>query len=72
MKVRKVDAITRVTEYVPEIVDFVQVLIDQGIAYEAKTGNPDQDGVYFDTKKFVQSKGHSYPKLVKGDKIISE
>ncbi|RKP19675.1 cysteinyl-tRNA synthetase, partial [Rozella allomycis CSF55] len=51
------DVLTRVSEYVPEIVDFVQKVIDHGFAYEA-------DGsVYFDTQAFDKDPNHSYCKL---------
>ena len=70
--VRRPDAVTRVTEYVEDIVRFVQKLIDTGIGYESRTGNPDVDGVYFDTQRFVSEKGHSYPKLRKAGEGISE
>jgi cysteinyl-tRNA synthetase len=46
LNVQEPDILTRVSEYVPEIVDYVQKIIDNGYAYEA-------DGsVYFDTRKF--------------------
>lgn len=52
------DVVTRVSEYVPEIVEYVQRIIDQGFAYEAR------GSVYFDTAKFDQDPNHSYAKLV--------
>jgi cysteinyl-tRNA synthetase len=51
------DIVTRVSEYVPEIVAYIQVLIDKGIAYESN------GSVYFSVAKF-QSKGHTYGKLM--------
>ena len=54
--VRGPDVVTRVTEFVPEIVTFIEQIIANGFAYES-------DGsVYFDTQKFKSS--HDYPKLV--------
>jgi cysteinyl-tRNA synthetase len=50
------DVVTRVTEFVPEIVDFIEKIIENGYAYESN------GSVYFDTQKFKQS--HDYPKLV--------
>ncbi|KYQ89756.1 cysteinyl-tRNA synthetase [Tieghemostelium lacteum] len=49
------DALTRVTEYVPQIVDYVQKIIDNGYAYES------QGSVYFDTQAY--QKDHFYGKL---------
>ncbi|KAG8522564.1 Cysteine--tRNA ligase, cytoplasmic, partial [Galemys pyrenaicus] len=52
------DVLTRVSEYVPEIVDFVQKIVDNGYAYSSN------GSVYFDTAKFASSEHHSYGKLV--------
>ncbi|OQR67975.1 cysteine--tRNA ligase [Tropilaelaps mercedesae] len=52
------DVITRVSEYVPEIIKFVETIITQGLAYES------QGSVYFDTIKFDQCENHFYAKLV--------
>ncbi|TFK53566.1 cysteinyl-tRNA synthetase [Heliocybe sulcata] len=57
LRVREPDTITRVTEYVPEIVSYVQRIIENGYAYEV-------DGsVYFDTQTFDKTDGHFYAKL---------
>lgn len=40
------DIITRVSEYVPEIIKFVEQLIDYGFAYEANRS------VYFDIQAY--------------------
>jgi cysteinyl-tRNA synthetase len=54
------DVITRVSEYVPEIVTYVEKLIERGYAYVAES-----DGsVYFDVVAFDAAKGHHYAKLV--------
>uniref|UniRef100_A0A8C0CQW4 Cysteine--tRNA ligase, cytoplasmic n=1 Tax=Balaenoptera musculus TaxID=9771 RepID=A0A8C0CQW4_BALMU len=52
------DVLTRVSEYVPEIVDFVQKIVDNGYGYVSN------GSVYFDTVKFANSEGHCYGKLV--------
>lgn len=49
---------TRVSEYVPEIVEFVQKVIDNGFAYSADDGS-----VYFDTVAFEKDPNHFYAKL---------
>ncbi|GAM22599.1 hypothetical protein SAMD00019534_057740 [Acytostelium subglobosum LB1] len=62
------DALTRVTEYVPEIITYVQKIISNGYAYESN------GSVYFDTESF--KKNHEYGKLepssVGNEKLISE
>ncbi|KAG8711525.1 hypothetical protein FRC09_020546 [Ceratobasidium sp. 395] len=61
--VRRPDTLTRVTEYVPEIVSFVEKIVERGWAYEAG------GSVYFDVRAYdgVQSKDadweHVYAKL---------
>ncbi|BFZ54708.1 cysteinyl-tRNA synthetase [Savitreella phatthalungensis] len=50
------DQITRVTDYMPQIVDFVDRLVVSGLAYE--TGG----SVYFDVARFIAA-GHEYAKL---------
>ena len=48
LNVRKADVHPKVSEHIPEIISFVQTLIDKGFAYEA-------DGdVYFSTRKFPE------------------
>lgn len=57
LRVREPDTLTRVTEYVPEIVAFVEGIISNGFAYEA------EGSVYFNTLAFDKSDGHDYAKL---------
>ncbi|CAF0971316.1 unnamed protein product [Rotaria sordida] len=47
--------LTRVSEYVPEIIKFIEKIIENGYAYESNSS------VYFETMKF--HKQHSYAKL---------
>ncbi|KAG7829491.1 hypothetical protein KL920_002350 [Ogataea angusta] len=50
--------VTRVSEYVPEIVAFVQQIIDKGYAYATSDGS-----VYFNVAKFDKDPAHEYAKL---------
>jgi cysteinyl-tRNA synthetase len=69
LRVKEPDTLTRVTEYIPEIVEFVNRIIENGYAYEVA------GSVYFDTNKFDATKNHSYAKLEpwsKGNKELLE
>ncbi len=57
--VKEPDVITRVTEYVPQIVEYIKGIIDNGFAYESN------GSVYFDTNGF-KGKGYDYRKLKPG------
>jgi cysteinyl-tRNA synthetase len=50
--------VTRVSEYVPEIIAFIEKIIANGYGYESN------GSVYFDTIKFDKAPDHYYAKLV--------
>jgi cysteinyl-tRNA synthetase len=55
LNVRPPDVLTRVSEYVPEIVEYIKTLVGKGLAYESN------GSVYFDLNEF--RKTHNYAKL---------
>ena len=59
------DMVTRVSEYIPEIVEYIAKLIEKGVAY-ASAGS-----VYFNTSAF-EAKGQIYGKLVPEQKGNSD
>eukprot|EP00744_Colponema_vietnamica_P007981 GILI01011423.1.p1 GENE.GILI01011423.1~~GILI01011423.1.p1 ORF type:complete len:836 (-),score=267.77 GILI01011423.1:156-2495(-) len=63
--IRDPDVVTRVTEYVPEVVEFVQKIVDNGFAYKGESS------VFFDTEAFTKA-GFSYPKLKPSGEKTSE
>ncbi|XP_070154521.1 cysteine--tRNA ligase, cytoplasmic [Polyergus mexicanus] len=58
LNVLRPNVLTRVSEYIPEIIAFVQNIINKGFAYE------NNRSVYFDVGKFDKQEKHSYAKLV--------
>lgn len=57
LNVRPVSLMTRVTEFVPQVIQCVQGILANGYAYES------QGSVYFDVAAFHERKGHLYAKL---------
>lgn len=58
LNVLPADVLTRVSEYVPEVIDYVQKIVANGYGYESN------GSVYFDVNKFSKSPDHRYAKLV--------
>lgn len=52
------DAVTRVTDYVPEIVSYIERIASNGYCYEAG------GSVYFDTAAFRAAEGKVYGKVL--------
>ncbi|KAK1759911.1 hypothetical protein QBC47DRAFT_357730 [Echria macrotheca] len=68
LNVLEPDVVTRVTEYVPQIVSFVERIIEKGFAYEA------ENSVYFDIAAFEEA-GNTYARLrpeSKTDRTLQE
>lgn len=68
LNVLQPDSITRVTEYLPQIVTFVERIVEKGFAYEAN------GSVYFDIAAFEKA-GNTYARLrpeSKNDKALQE
>ena len=58
LNVLRPNVLTRVSEYVPEIIAFVEKIIENGLAYESN------GSVYFDVATFDKQDKHYYAKLV--------
>lgn len=58
LNVQQPDVLTRVSEYVPEIIAFIIKIMNNGYAYESN------GSVYFNTGGYVRSGKHRYGKLV--------
>lgn len=56
LNVRPPTVMTRVSEYIPEIVSYIEGIVNNGMAYESN------GSVYFDSQAFVAA-GHTYGKL---------
>lgn len=70
LNVLKPTVVTRVSEYVPEIIEFVEKIIERGYAYATSDGS-----VYFNTSKFDNNEKHQYAKCQpwsKGDMELIE
>ncbi|KAG7204670.1 hypothetical protein KM043_005085 [Ampulex compressa] len=58
LNVLRPNVLTRVSEYIPEIISFIEKIIDNGLAYESN------GSVYFDVGSFDKQDKHYYAKLV--------
>ncbi|GME91427.1 cysteine-tRNA ligase activity protein [[Candida] boidinii] len=61
---------TRVSEYIPEIIEFVEKIVSNGFGYQTSDGS-----VYFNSGKFDKDPNHDYAKLQpwnKGDMDLIE
>ncbi|XP_070558750.1 cysteine--tRNA ligase, cytoplasmic-like [Ptychodera flava] len=58
LNVLPADVLTRVSEYIPEVIEYVKKIIDNGYAYESN------GSVYFSVSTFDSAENHSYAKLV--------
>ncbi|KER21940.1 hypothetical protein T265_09842 [Opisthorchis viverrini] len=59
LNILKPDVLVRVTEFIGQIIEFIQRIIENGFGYVAASGS-----VYFDTNKFACDPMHFYGKLV--------
>ncbi|KAL9621814.1 MAG: hypothetical protein Q9160_003787 [Pyrenula sp. 1 TL-2023] len=56
------DVTTRATEFIPQMVEFIERIVAKGLAYATADGS-----VYFDIAAF-EAKGHPYPRLEPGSR----
>lgn len=55
LKIEPPNVVTRVTEFVPEIVEFIKKIISNGFAYES------EGSVYFDVEAYQKDERFLYP-----------
>lgn len=70
LNVLKPSIVTRVSEYIPEIIEFVDKIVKRGYAYVTSDGS-----VYFNTSRFDKDEKHQYAKCQpwsKGDMELLE
>lgn len=58
LNVLKPNVLTRVSEYIPEIIAFIKKIVENGVAYESN------GSIYFDVAAFDKQDKHYYAKLV--------
>lgn len=67
LNVRPPSVTTRVSEYLPEIINYVEDIIAKGYAYPTADGS-----VYFDVQAFAAAPNHDYAKLQPWNKGVQE
>ncbi|KAL8441893.1 hypothetical protein Emag_006815 [Eimeria magna] len=60
LNVQLPSVVTRVSEYVPQVLQLIEEIVDNGFAYES------QGSVYFDTQRFGSDKLHTYGRMEPG------
>ncbi|KAI0978786.1 hypothetical protein GJ496_000095 [Pomphorhynchus laevis] len=58
LNIKPASVLTRVSEYINEVIAFVEKIIEHGFAYVSNSS------VYFNTEAYKSSDTHSYPKLL--------
>lgn len=56
LHVKRPDFVTRVSDFIPEVIEYIETIMENGFGYES------EGSVYFDTRAFVDA-GHNYGKL---------
>ena len=69
LNIKRATAHPRATVYVPQMIDFIETLVEMGVAYDA------EDGVYFDIDKFPRYgrlSGVDLGKVERTERVVSD